>query len=111
MVSKDYNLYVTGENKFDALDQAFDSLDVNQNLVYPMHSFYTNDVYTGILDFGNTEITTNVTSYKLYYNFSYYDTKINDIFLSENMSLAIDNLSSMVFFSDIKFSIMIGGNS
>ena len=111
MVSKDYNAYATGQNKFDVLNQAFDSIDVNQNLIYPMHSFYTNDVYTGILDLGNVELTTDVTSYKFYYNFSYDDTKINDIFLNENMSLAIDNLSSMVFFSDIKFSIMIGGNS
>ena len=111
MISKDFNGFSEGSNKFTSLNTAFNSVDVNQNLIYGMYSFYENDTYTGVVDFGNILLTNDVTSYKLYYNFTYDDTKINELLAYENMDVVVDNMNVMVFFPDIKFNIVLGGNS
>jgi len=108
-ISKDFNNFAEGANKYQTLNTVFNSVDINQQLVYPMFSFYQDDVYHAIMDLGSTQLTTDVTLYKLYYNFSYYESKIDEILAYENLYTNIDTMSFMVFFSDIKFTIMVGG--
>lgn len=110
LISKDYNNYQEGSNKYTALSTVFNSVDVNQNLIYPLYNFYQNDEYSPVLNLGSTQLTSDVSSYKLYYNFTYYDSKIDEFLAYENMMVDVDNMSFMVFFPDIKFSIVIGGN-
>lgn len=111
LISKDYNNFLENENKYDTLTNVFNSVDLNMNLIHPMYSFYDNQNYQARVDFGNVELTTDVTSYKIYYNFTYDEAMINQFLATENISVDIDLMSYIVFFQDVKFSIVIGGNS
>ncbi|PKK93436.1 MAG: hypothetical protein CVV61_04700 [Tenericutes bacterium HGW-Tenericutes-6] len=111
LISKDYNNFLEGENKYDTLNNVFNQMDGNGDPIHPIYSFYQDDVYTGSVNFGNVTITSDITQYKLYYNFSYDEARIDSFLVNENIDVVIDNMSFIVFFQDVKFSIVVGGNS
>lgn len=111
IVSKDYNNFNEGDNKYDTLDTLFNSTDVNSNLVYPKYSFYTNDVYNRTLNLGSVTLSTDISSYKLYYNFTYYETKIDSFLTYENITINVEDMNYILFFQDIKFRISVGGTT
>lgn len=109
-VSKDYNAFSDGDNKYDTLNTLFNQTDINSNLIYPKQSFYNNDIYGRTIDLGAVNLTTDIASYKLYYNFSYYETKIDAFLAFENITVDVDNMDHILFFQDMKFKISVGGN-
>jgi len=111
IISKDHNNFLEGENKYDTLNNVFNQMDGNGDPIHPIYSFYQDDVYTGSVNFGNVTITSDITQYKLYYNFSYDEARIDSFLVNENIDVVIDNMSFIVFFQDVKFSIVVGGNS
>jgi hypothetical protein len=77
--------------------------DDNQEL-YPLRSFYLNDVYTQKVDFGDLLFSANSNELYLYFNISYYEEKIIDTFSTVwDTNPSIKN--TIYLFQDVTFLI------
>lgn len=87
-------------NIYHDLTEMFDD---NQEL-YPLRSFYLNDVYTQKVDFGDLLFSANSNELYLYFNISYYEEKIIDTFSTVwDTNPSIKN--TIYLFQDVTFLI------
>jgi hypothetical protein len=110
LISNSYNHYDDTFNKYSMLNTEFNLLDVNNDFIYPMYSFYQNSIYQSTIELGDSLIQPNST-YKFYYNFTYDEILINQFFNQEfqNVTYSLSNIPMILFFQDIQMTIY-GGN-
>jgi hypothetical protein len=111
LISNAYNAYSDTFNKYSILNTEFNLRDGSNNLIYPKHSFYQNNVYQSTIEFGSTVIQPNSTL-NYYYNFSYDTQRVNNFFSQEFHSSVYDvsNIPMILFFQDIQM-VIYGGNN
>lgn len=116
MESNAYAANPEGTNIFNQLKTDFNQVDINNDLIYPKYSFYTqiNDpisqpetYYITSLSTPNINLTANqaLSEVYLYFKFSYIDSMIEYIISNENVNIAINNGNGIIFFQDIKIGI------
>lgn len=111
-LSDAYNAYGDTFNKYEVLNTEFGLKDGSNNFVYPMYSFYVNDVYNETVELGQSVIQPNST-HRYYYNFTYDDLRVNAFFNQEFPSATYDitSIPTILFFQDIQMTIYGGSNS
>ena len=110
-LSDSYNAYSDTFNKYEVLNTEFGLKDGSNNFVYPMYSFYTNNVYNETVELGQSVIQPN-SIHRYYYNFTYDDLRVNAFFNQEFQSATYDltSIPAILFFQDIQMTIY-GGSS
>jgi hypothetical protein len=117
MSSLEYNSRLEGDNIFSDLQTDFAQVDVNEDLIYPLHSFYgTTDTYTTSFTFDGSVILDyeqTVPEVYIYFNFSYYEDKVDGLiqaYMTQNgiTELPITTVDFLRFFQDIVLIIKEG---
>ncbi len=101
MISNQYINSPVGTNLYTNLTTQF-----SNTTTYPRKSFYgTNNTYNRTLALDNiTAITPNETII-IYYNFSYFESKIASFLTTENIQINVANMPYILFYQDIKIQV------
>lgn len=116
MQTNTYSANPDGNNIYNTLSSDFNQLDINENLVYPKYSFYTqiNNPVIQPETYYTTSVATNsinllasapTPEVYVYFKFSYIDDIIEFIISEENINIAVNNGNGIVFFQDIKIKV------
>jgi hypothetical protein len=112
MPSSDYALRAEGENIFFNLKEDFLEVDTSEEYIYPYLSFYgETDTYYPQFEVDTITLLHTESEVILYFNFFYYEDKIEDIILAEALTLPITTENYLRFFQDIMIIIKEGNQS
>ena len=103
MFSTAYTAEPEGTNLFTDL-----STDFEDTLTYPLTSFYgTNDTYATSYNIEQTTLSASAPTFDiyLYFKFSYYTDKLEDIITFEDYNVSINGSDAIRLFQDIKIYI------
>ena len=111
-LSDSYNAYDETFNKYEILNTEFSLKDGSNNLIYPMYSFYQDNMYRTKIELGQSVIQPE-SQLRYYYNFTYDDLRVISFFNQEFQSSTYDitSVPVILFFQDIQMIIYGGGSS
>jgi len=112
MQSNDYAIRNEETNLFAALKLDFAELDAFDEYIYPYFSFYgSTNTYYPEFEIDTITLSPEETEVIIYFNFFYYEDKIEDIILAEVISLPITSENFLRFFQDVMIIIKGGDQS
>lgn len=111
LITSEYSETAEGTNLYNDLTSDFEAVDGNSVLIYPLFSFYAGESYVGTIDFDNFTLYAASSELFLYFNVSYYESKILDILATGDFQSTLAILPNIPFFQDITFVVReeIGG--
>ncbi len=112
MSTSAYDANPEGTNIYLSLKSDFETLDGNDDLLYPLNYFYDEyDAYVTETSLGSFSLTSSTTDIYLYFNLSYNDLKIEDILTSAGAGSTLASLPAIRFYQDIEIIVEEAGGS
>ncbi len=106
METDNYQANPEGTNIYSSLKSDFETVDGNEDLIYPLHGFYDEyDSYVSETSLGSLSVTSATTDVYLYFNISYNTVKIDTILSGEGSGSTITSVVALRFYQDIKIYI------